>query len=111
MREVLWRLYDAHRADVARRGTAAPAAKPGRSLSAHLDQLRAKYGDRLDTSGVFDIPEAETWWELYETGAPIRVPGSGDLRRATVGCTSGPSPRLVLMVSIPVADYAREGTL
>src|SRR5215467_10034752 len=104
MLEALQRAYAAHvRAQAAHRVEASRQLPRGqRRLSDHVDRLAEKWGERLDLSAIGAAGEEIV--QLYESGDRVELLVGGELRKATVGCTSTARPEFVYSFSLPVLE-------
>jgi hypothetical protein len=71
-----------------------------RRLSDHVDRLSERWGDRLDLGAIGAAGDEIV--RLYESGERVQLQVGGEVRRATVGCTSGARPEFVYLLSLPV---------
>lgn len=107
MLQALQLAYERHRELAQRRGQvrvdeSRRLPRGMRRLADHVERLAAKWGDRLDLSSIGAAGDQVVG--LYESGERVELLVGGEVRRATVGCTSGARPEFVYMISLPVLE-------
>lgn len=109
MLSALQRAYEAHRRMQAERGArrveeSRALSRGRRRLSDHVERLVARWGDGLDLSAIGAAGEEIV--RLYETGERCELLVGGEVRRATVGCTSTARPEFVYLLALPVLEVS-----
>jgi len=102
--QLAWEGHRRVQAESGSRRVSAAMARGQRRLSDHVDRLAERWGDRLDLSSIRAAGDEVV--RLYETGDRVQLKVGGEVRRATVGCTSGARPEFVYLLSLPVLEVA-----
>ena len=107
MLEALRRAYAAHCEVQVQRGArrvaeSARLPRGRRRLADHVERLSAKWGGQLDLSAIGAAGDEIV--SLYESGERVSLRVGGEVRRASVGCTSAARPEFVYLLSLPVLE-------